>query len=340
MINIRRERPADYAAVEALTFAAFETMQIPGHPYTNEHILVRLLRYCGDDNSVKELAKEGVILDSVPELDLVAELDGEIVGHIIYSRCWVIRPDGTETEALVFGPLSVKPKLHRQGIGSLLVEHSLSIAKKMGFGAVLITGHPDYYKRFDFAPASRFGITMPDGASFDAFMALELKDGYLGTEGGKWRLCRAFEALEELDSRRVIHTLGTPYELMSEKEIADYKKSWVEQLVPPEKQEKAAECYLLPGEDGYSDYLWHAFSFELVDALCGDAARTAFDEAAKGSAVLISAWDEAGYLISDSSRLTAAVLDEIIDVVITDSDFGWTYAKPHEEYLGPYFFRG
>lgn len=189
MINIRKELPADYAAVESVIFAAFETMQIPEHPYTNEHILARLLR---TDN------------DFVPELDLVAELDGEIIGNIMYSRCAVVRPDGTETAALVFGPLSVKPELHGQSVGSCLVEHSLELAKEMGVGAVLITGHPDYYKRFGFLPASHFNITMVDGTSVDAFMALELKGGYLGSTGGKWRICRAFELCDEMDASSLL----------------------------------------------------------------------------------------------------------------------------------------
>lgn len=182
MINIRQELPKDYAAVEAVILAAFETVQIADHPHTNEHILAGLLR--GDP-------------DFVPELDLVAEFCGEVVGNIMYSRCAVVRADGSETAALVFGPLSVKPELHGKGIGAQLVLRSLELAKKLGFGAVLITGHVGYYPRFGFVPASRYNITMADGASFDAFMALELKEGYLGMEGGKWRLCRAFELLEE-----------------------------------------------------------------------------------------------------------------------------------------------
>ncbi|MDR1147620.1 MAG: N-acetyltransferase [Spirochaetaceae bacterium] len=179
--TIRIERQTDYVAVERLTFAAFETMELPGRTHTNEHFLAHLLR--GDP-------------DFVPELDFVAEQNGEIVGNIIHSKCAVIRPDGTETEALVFGPVSVKPELHRQGVGTMLIEHSLRRARELGYKAVLITGHPDYYRRFGFVPASAYGITTLDGKSFDAFMALELDEGYLGMDGGRWKCCKAFDICE------------------------------------------------------------------------------------------------------------------------------------------------
>jgi predicted N-acetyltransferase YhbS len=178
---IRIERQSDYTAVERLTFAAFETMELPGRTHTNEHFLAHLLR---NDPGF------------VPELDFVAEQNGEIIGNIMYSKCAVIRPDGTETEALVFGPVSVKPELHRRGAGTMLIEHSFRRARELGHKAVLITGHPDYYRRFGFVPASVYGISTLDGKFFDAFMALELDEGYLGLDGGRWRCCKAFDICE------------------------------------------------------------------------------------------------------------------------------------------------
>jgi predicted N-acetyltransferase YhbS len=183
-ISIRLECPRDYEAVERLTFAAFENFEADGVPprdVPNEHFLVRLLR---NDS------------DFVPELDFVAERDGVIVGNIMYSKCTILRPSGAVTSAIVFGPISVKPELQRQGVGKLLIERSIDRARELGFGAVLITGYPDYYHRFGFVSASDFGITMLDGASFDALMAMELQTGYLGKEGGKWKCCNAFDIIE------------------------------------------------------------------------------------------------------------------------------------------------
>jgi predicted N-acetyltransferase YhbS len=183
-ITIRLERPTDYDAVERLTFAAFENFEADGVPkrdIPNEHFLVHLLR---------------TDPDFLPELDLIAERKGEIVGNIMYSKCAVLRPGGTKTDALVFGPVSVKPELQRQGIGTLLIERSLDRARELGYKSVIITGFPNYYHRFGFVSASNFGLTMPDGATFDAFMALELEDGYLGRDGGKWKFCKAFDICE------------------------------------------------------------------------------------------------------------------------------------------------
>jgi predicted N-acetyltransferase YhbS len=180
-MKIRQERPGDHVAVERLTLAAFETFTFPdgSRPEcVNEHYLVHIMR----DVAV-----------FVPELDFVGEIDGEIVANIMFTKSTVVRPDGSVLETLTFGPVSVKPELHSQGLGTEIIRHSLERAREMGFGAVIIMGHPKYYPRFGFRPASDFNLTMPDGSTIDPFMALELKDGYLGTEGGTWYEDEVFE---------------------------------------------------------------------------------------------------------------------------------------------------
>jgi uncharacterized protein YdhG (YjbR/CyaY superfamily) len=111
----------------------------------------------------------------------------------MYTRSKIVRPNGDETATLTFGPVSVKPELHNRGFGAEIIRHSLDRAREQGFGAVIILGHPAYYPRFGFKPASEYNLTMPDGAAFDAFMAAELADGYLGDDGGKWHGDKAFE---------------------------------------------------------------------------------------------------------------------------------------------------
>ena len=177
-MNIRLEQPADYAAVERLTFAAFETMELPGRTHTNEHYLAHIMR--------------GVAA-FVLELDFVGESDGEIIANIMFTKSKIVRSDGSEVETLTFGPVSVKPELHNRGLGAEIIRYSLDHARELGYGAVIIVGHPQYYPRFGFKPASEYNLTMPDGSEFDAFMALELKDGYLGTDGGKWYEDEVFE---------------------------------------------------------------------------------------------------------------------------------------------------
>jgi predicted N-acetyltransferase YhbS len=171
---IRLEEPDDYLAVERLTLAAFKTFAFPDGskpPYPNEHYLAHIMRDAAA---------------FVSELDFVGVLDGEIVANIMYTRSKVIRPDGSTLATLTFGPVSVKPELHGQGLGAEIIRHSLDRARELGHGAVIILGHPAYYPRFGFRAASDFGLTLPDGSSFEPFMALEIQSGYLGLDGGKW----------------------------------------------------------------------------------------------------------------------------------------------------------
>lgn len=172
-ISIRLEEPSDYRAVEALTRAAFNTpdrieRSKIGCPM--EHYMVHKLR-----------EKDGIM-----ELDFVAEIDGRVVGHIIYSHAHVLQPDGQEISVLNFGPLSVCPELQRMGIGSALMKHSIEEAKKLDYGAILFFGHPEYYPRFGFSQAKEFGITDCSGDNYPAFMAMELKENYLKQVSGRF----------------------------------------------------------------------------------------------------------------------------------------------------------
>jgi predicted N-acetyltransferase YhbS len=171
---IRLEQPSDYHAVERLTLAAFKTFTFPDGskpPHTDEHYLAHIMRS---------------IPAFVRELDFVGEIDGEIACNIMYTESKVARPDGSELKTLTFGPVSVKPELHGQGLGTEIIRHSIARANELGYGAIIIVGHPGYYPRFGFHPASDFNLTMPDGSTMEPFMALEIIDGYLGTDGGKW----------------------------------------------------------------------------------------------------------------------------------------------------------
>jgi predicted N-acetyltransferase YhbS len=173
-MNIRLESAEDYVAVERLTLAAFKTFTFHDGsrpPYTDEHYLVHIMRD---------------VSTFVPELDFVGEMNDEVVANIMYTKSKVVRPDGSALETLTFGPVSVKPELHGNGLGAEIIRHSLKRAHELGYGAVIILGHPRYYPRFGFKPASDYGLTLPDGSTMEPFMALEIQNGYLGNTGGKW----------------------------------------------------------------------------------------------------------------------------------------------------------
>ena len=158
-VSLRVETAHDYAAVERLTREAFWNIYKPG---CDEHYLLHILR------------------DSpgyLPDLHLLALWRGEIIGNIVYSRAHVVDEAQHRHPVLCFGPLGVRPAHQRQGIGSLLVSHSLEKARSLGERAVLIFGHPGYYQRFGFGPAASYGIATKGGQQFDQFMALPLFAG-------------------------------------------------------------------------------------------------------------------------------------------------------------------
>lgn len=167
-MRIRKEHPEDYNAILRLTYEAFLTLDYPGRKRMDEHYLISLLR---GSNFV------------IPELCFVMEMEGEILGHILYTKSEIIKDDGTKIQTITFGPLSVLPKYHKQGIGVALVRHSLEKAKDLGYGAVLITGVPDYYPKLGFKRAKEYSLILPDSSSPDEFMAYELQPGYLHNGG-------------------------------------------------------------------------------------------------------------------------------------------------------------
>lgn len=171
-ISVRLEEEKDYRTVEELTREAFwreERIEEIGIGAT-EHYMVHSLRK----------------KDGIKELDFVAEIDGRVVGHVIYSKAHILQPNGEKICVLNFGPLSVLPKYQKQGVGSALMKYSIESAKILGYGAILFFGHPTYYPRFGFTEAKDFGITTEWGNNNPSFMAMELKKGYLENVTGKY----------------------------------------------------------------------------------------------------------------------------------------------------------
>ena len=133
---------------------------------------------------VEALHRDGLVLSS-----LVATVDGEPRGHILFSRMWVETQRGA-VDAVCLAPVAVLPSHQRTGIGSALVAHGLEKMRQLGERMVIVVGHPTYYPRFGFEPASLYGITGPFSA--DAFMVMELADGGLADIAGPVRYPAAF----------------------------------------------------------------------------------------------------------------------------------------------------
>ena len=115
-------------------------------------------------------------------LSLVAELDREIVGHIVYSPVSILTKAGT-VDALSLAPMAVVSSHQRRGIGSRLVEEGLEACRKRGQRIVVVLGHPHFYPRFGFSSKLATLLESPFGGG-EAWMALELVPGSLsGIEG-------------------------------------------------------------------------------------------------------------------------------------------------------------
>lgn len=169
-IRIRPESPADADAIREVVTAAF------GQP--DEAALVDALRDAG-----------------AAIVSLVAECDDQIVGHILFSPITI---EGSNPGVRIAGlaPVSVAPAQQQKGIGGQLIRTGLEECRQLGYAAVVLLGHPEYYPRFGFQPARTFGLKCAYDAPEEAFMALELVPGALDEVSGMAHYHAAFRTFE------------------------------------------------------------------------------------------------------------------------------------------------
>lgn len=157
-MRIRPQEPSDARAVRAVNEAAFGSAE--------------------EANLVEALRNEPDALVS-----LVAELDGRVVGHILFSPVTLLGHPAIRLMGL--GPMAVLPAHQRSGIGSALVREGLDRCRNLSCSAVVVLGHPAYYPRFGFVPARRYGIMSEYEVADEAFMLVELEPGSLEGVCGK-----------------------------------------------------------------------------------------------------------------------------------------------------------
>ena len=142
--SIRPETPADHARIRQITELAFA-----GRPYAD-----------GDEQDVIDrLRKVGALVVS-----LVAEVEGEVVGHVAFSEAAV--SDGS-SPWFALGPVSVLPQWQDQGIGAALIHAGIEAIATSGALGCILTGNPDYYRRFGFELAPN---NVPEVESAEFFM--------------------------------------------------------------------------------------------------------------------------------------------------------------------------
>lgn len=163
-VQVRPECPGDAAAIRRVNELAFEG--------TAEADLVDALRSAGAITLSMVAAAGGEAKDGE------ATTGGEVIAHALFSPV-TIDTDCGAVPALGLGPVAVQPDLQSRGVGTMLIDVCLEQLRAAGHSAVVVVGHPAYYPRFGFLPASRWGLKWEMDVPDEAFMALELCPGAL-----------------------------------------------------------------------------------------------------------------------------------------------------------------
>lgn len=170
-VSVRQEKQDDAEAISVVNRSAFG----------------------GDEEAQLVLALRGS-KSFIPELSLVAEVGGRITGHILLFRAQLERAPGRSVDILALAPMAVLPSQSHRGIGSTLIQEATAAAGRLGYQAIVVIGHPDYYGRFDFAPAANWGVHCDLPVPPESITARELVAGALAG-GGQLRYPPEFTRL-------------------------------------------------------------------------------------------------------------------------------------------------
>ncbi len=172
-ITVRAERPCDGLTITNVVKRAYADVSYSDH---REHLMIDRLR-----------ESDGYI----PTLSLLAEKEGEAIGHVLLTKAH-IRNDHSTVTTLALAPLSVVPEFQRQGVGKYLIGLAHERASSLGFGTVLIVGIPTYYPRFGYERLSRYPIELPFEAPDENCFILQLQPGALNGVSGRVEYAQAW----------------------------------------------------------------------------------------------------------------------------------------------------
>jgi len=166
-LKIRSSTEFDRTAIDGIHMSAFGRRQ--------GQEIVELVNGLLDDETAK------------PLLSLVAEKDGKLVGHILFTVAR-LQPEDQETSIRILAPLAVSSEAQDEGIGGALIREGLKQLAESGVDMVFVLGHPGYYPKFGFQTAGLFGFEAPypiPSEHADAWMVCELKAGVIGKNEGR-----------------------------------------------------------------------------------------------------------------------------------------------------------
>ncbi len=173
VFEIRQEQEKDYNTVHQVIELAFRDMEDSDH---SEPFLVDRLRQTDA---------------FIPELSLVAEIGGEIIGHILMTKVEIVSENKSVT-SLGLAPVSVLPAYQNRGVGSVLIREAHRRAAELGYGSAVLLGHKDYYPRFGYKQAIDFGIEFPFDVPHEYCMAVELRPESLKDVQGMIQYAKPF----------------------------------------------------------------------------------------------------------------------------------------------------
>lgn len=167
---IREEKKADYLVVESIVRDSFWNVYRPG---ATEHFVLHKMRESKN---------------FIPQLSLVLELDGKIIGQIAYLKASLTCTNG-EIEILTFGPMCISPEYQHKGYGKILLDYSLNKANQLGFKGIAIEGNIDFYGKsgFEYASNKGIGYFSSEEDFVPYFLIKELEKGFFDNNKGIYK---------------------------------------------------------------------------------------------------------------------------------------------------------
>lgn len=186
-VLIRIEEEGDHSRVEELARESFWNLYRPG---CDEHYVVHTMR---------------THPDFIKDLDYVAEIDGKIVGSIMYTKSHVFNENNEKIETATFGPLCVHPEFQRKGIGTRLIEYTKTLVQEKQYPAIIILGDPHNYCKHGFLNGKDYNVSTIDGKYPLGLLVLELQKGVFDNHRWRFKESNVYEIdqnnVDEYDKR-------------------------------------------------------------------------------------------------------------------------------------------